>query len=97
MRTYLLTFAIVDDVAGIIIIALAYSRHVQPAAMAVGADLLAEVVMARGRGVRNCAVYLLLRVSAWVAFLLSGVDPVVVLAVGVLALAYPATHGELAE
>ena len=33
VRTYLLTFALVDDVAGIVIIALAYSRHIDLTAL----------------------------------------------------------------
>jgi hypothetical protein len=37
VRTYLLTFAIVDDVAGIVIIAFAYGGHINLAALAVGA------------------------------------------------------------
>jgi protein-disulfide isomerase len=53
---------------------------------------------ARWRGVRNGPAYLLLGVAAWVAFFESGVDPVVVgLAMGLLALAYPATRSDLEQ
>jgi Na+/H+ antiporter NhaA len=41
VRTYLLTFAIVDDVAGIVIIAVAYSGHIDLPALAVGLAMLA--------------------------------------------------------
>ena len=96
VRTYLLTFALVDDVAGIVIIALAYSGHTDLAALGAGLAILGVVVVARRRGVRNGAVYLLLGVAAWVAFFESGVDPVVVgLVMGLLALAYPATRSDL--
>jgi Na+/H+ antiporter NhaA len=98
VRTYLLTFAIVDDVAGIVIIALAYSGHIDLAALAVGLAVLGAVAAARGRGIRNGAAYLLLGVVAWVAFFKSGVDPVVVgLVMGLLALAYPASRGDLEQ
>jgi Na+/H+ antiporter NhaA len=98
VRTYLLTFAIVDDVAGIVIIAVAYSGHIDLAALVVGLVILAAVVAARARDVRNGAAYLLLGVAAWVAFFKSGVDPVVVgLIMGLLALAYPASRGDLEQ
>ena len=96
VRTYMLTFALVDDVAGIVIIALAYSGHIDLAALGAGFALLGVVAVARWRGVRHGTAYLLLGVAAWVAFFKSGVDPVVVgLVMGLLALAYPATRGDL--
>jgi len=98
VRTYLLTFAIVDDVAGIVIIALAYSGHLKLIALVIGLAILAVVVVVRRLGVRNGAVYLLLGVAAWIAFFKSGVDPVIVgLVMGMLALAYPATRGDLEQ
>jgi Na+/H+ antiporter NhaA len=96
VRTYLLTFAIVDDVAGIVIIALAYSGYINPVALFVGLALLAMVAVVGLRGVRRGQVYLLLGVTAWIAFFKSGVDPVIVgLIMGLLALAYPATRAGL--
>jgi Na+/H+ antiporter NhaA len=98
VRTYLLTFAIVDDVAGIIIIALAYSGHIDVTALVVGVVILAAVAVARARGLRNGAVYLVLGVGAWIAFFSSGVDPVIVgLVMGMLALAYPAARIDLQQ
>ncbi len=98
VRTYLLTFAIVDDVAGIVVIALVYSGHIDTTAMGIGLGLLAVVVVARWQGIRTGSVYLLLGLAAWVAFFKSGVDPVVVgLVMGLLALAYPAPRSELEQ
>jgi Na+/H+ antiporter NhaA len=98
VRTYLLTFAIVDDVAGIVIIALAYSGHIDLTALAVGIVILAAVAVARVRRFRNGAVYLVLGVGAWIAFFSSGVDPVIVgLVMGILALAYPAARTDLEQ
>ncbi len=96
VRTYLLTFALVDDVAGIAVIALAYSGHIDLTALGTGVAILGAAMVARLRGVRNGAAYLLLGVAAWIAFFESGVDPVVVgLVMGLLALAYPAARSDL--
>jgi Na+/H+ antiporter NhaA len=98
VRTYLLTFAIVDDVAGIVIIAVAYSGHINVAALVAGLLILAAVLAGRARGLRNGAAYLVLGVGAWIAFFSSGVDPVIVgLVMGLLALAYPAARIDLEQ
>ena len=98
VRTYLLTFALVDDVAGIAVIALVYSGHIDLAALGAGVAILGAVMVARQRGVRNGAAYLVLGVAAWIAFFESGVDPVVVgLVMGLLAFAYPAARSDLEQ
>jgi Na+/H+ antiporter NhaA len=98
VRTYLLTFAIVDDVAGIVVIAIAYSGHIDLAGLAVGLVILAIAGIARARGLRHGAVYLVLGLGAWMAFFESGVDPVIVgLVMGMLALAYPAARMDLEQ
>jgi len=96
VRTYLLTFAIVDDVAGIVIIAVVYSGHIDLVALATGVALLAAAVLARAWRVRHGMVYALLGLAAWVAFFKSGVDPVLVgLVMGLIAVAYPAARSDL--
>src|SRR5712691_4363953 len=98
VSTYLLTFAIVDDVAGIVIIAPAYNSQVDLAALAVGLAFLGLAAAARARGVRNGAIYLILGLAAWTAFFESGIDPVLVgLVIGMLAVAYPATRSDLEQ
>jgi Na+/H+ antiporter NhaA len=98
VRTYLLTFSIVDDVAGIVVIALAYSGSVNIVALVTGLAILAAVALARRLQVRVGAVYLVLGIAAWVALFKSGVDPVIVgLVVGLLALAYPAARTDLEQ
>ena len=47
VRTYLLTFALADDVAGIVVIALAYSGHIDLTALAAGVAILGAVMVAR--------------------------------------------------
>jgi Na+/H+ antiporter NhaA len=98
VRTYLLTFAIVDDVAGIVVIALVYSGHIDLAALGIGLAFLGVMIVARRQGIRYGPAYLLLGLAAWIAFFKSGVDPVVVgLVAGMLALAYPASRGDLEQ
>ncbi|HEY7013928.1 MAG TPA: Na+/H+ antiporter NhaA [Streptosporangiaceae bacterium] len=98
VSTYLLTFAIVDDVVALVIIALAYSGHIDPVALGVGLAILAVAVAGRARGIRFGPAYFLVGVAAWIAFFESGVDPLVVgLVMGVLALAYPAARTDLEQ
>ena len=98
VRTYLLTFSVVDDLAGIAIIAIVYSSRIRVAALLTGIGFLAVVVLIRARGVRYGPAYLLIGIAAWVAFFKSGVDPVVVgLVMGLLSYAYPAPRAALEQ
>jgi Na+/H+ antiporter NhaA len=98
VRTYLLTFSIVDDVAGIVVIGLAYTSHLSVVPLAAGLAILAGVVIAHRLRVLRGVVYVVLGIAAWVAFFNSGVDPVVVgLVVGLLALSYPAGRSDLEQ
>jgi Na+/H+ antiporter NhaA len=96
MRTFLLTFAVVDDLAALAIIAVFYSHHISLPALLAGLATFAVVFAVRAAGVRRGVVYLALGVVAWAAFLRSGVDPVVVgLVMGLFTQAYPAARGDL--
>ena len=98
VRTYLLTFSVVDDLAGIAVIAVVYSGRIRVAQLLTGLGLLAVVLVIRARGVRYGLPYLLIGIAAWVAFYSSGVDPVVVgLVMGLLTYAYPARREELEQ
>ena len=98
IRTYLLTFSVVDDLAGLAIIAIYYSGHIDVMPLLIGIAFLLVVVAIRARGVRYGPAYLLIGIAAWVAFFKSGVDPVVVgLVLGLLTYAYPATRASLEQ
>lgn len=98
VRTYLLAFSVVDDLAGIAVIAFAYSGTLRVAPLLAGAAILVVAAVMRFRGLRSGAVYLLLGVTAWVAFFKSGVDPVVVgLVLGLLSYARPAARSDLEQ
>ena len=96
VRTYLLTFSVVDDLAGLAVIAIVYSANLQLPALFIGVGMLAAVAVVRAANVRFGPVYFLLGAAAWVAFFKSGVDPVVVgLLMGLLTYAYPAPRADL--
>ena len=98
VRTYLLTFSVVDDLAGIAIIAIVYSGQIHVVPLLWGIGFLGLVLLIRTRGVRYGPVYALIGIAAWVAFFKSGVDPVVVgLVMGLMSYAYPATRASLEQ
>src|SRR5215472_10511054 len=98
VRTYLLTFSVVDDLAAIAVIAIFYSSDVKWPPLLIGAVLLAVSGYVRRRGVRNGPVYLLLGLGAWTAFFNSGIDPIVTgLVIGLLTCAYPAARPDLEQ
>jgi Na+/H+ antiporter NhaA len=98
IRTYLLTFSVVDDLFGLAIIAIFYSSHVRWVPLLIGALLLAAYGISTRRGLRNGPVTMLMGVVCWVAFFESGVDPIVSgLVVGLLTCAYPAAREDLEQ
>ncbi len=98
VRTYLLTFSVVDDLLGLAVIAVFYSSDVRWLPLLIGGLLLAAHGILNRRGVRNAPVYLLIALAAWVAFWESGVDPIVSgLVIGLLTGAYPAGREDLQQ
>jgi Na+/H+ antiporter NhaA len=98
VRTYLLTFSVVDDLFGLAIIAVFYSSDVRWLPLLIGAALLAVYFLLNRRGIRNPPAYLLIGVGAWVAFFESGVDPIVSgLVIGLMTCAYPAARENLEQ
>ena len=97
VHTYLLTFSVVDDLAALVVIAVAYSSGIRFDALITGIGILAVAAGLRILvNLRFGAVYFLLALAAWVAFEKSGVDPVVVgLLMGLLSYASPPTRGDL--
>jgi Na+/H+ antiporter NhaA len=96
LRAFILTVAVVDDLVALVVIALAFTSDVQAVALGAGLATFVVILVARSRGVHNGVVYAVLGVVAWVSFLKSGVDPIVVgLAMGLLTIAYPAARSDL--
>jgi Na+/H+ antiporter NhaA len=98
VRTYLLTFSVVDDLLGLAIIAVFYSSDVRWLPLLIGVALLVLYGVVSRRGVRSGPLYLLIALGAWVAFFESGVDPIVSgLVIGLLTWAYPAAREDLEQ
>ncbi len=104
LRLFLLTLAVIDDIGAILVIAIAYTRDLDPYALLLAVGLFGVVVTLRWLRVRRGPLYAVLGVAIWLATLTSGLHPTVVgIAMGLLAPAYaPAdTHvlraGELVQ
>jgi Na+/H+ antiporter NhaA len=96
LRAFILTVAVADDLFALVVIVVAYTGSVSIVPLAVGLVTFGVVLVVRARHVHNGAVYAVLAAVAWVAFLKSGVDPVVVgLAMGLFTIAYPAARADL--
>ena len=96
LRGFMLTIIVVDDVAALLVIAVAYSSDVSLEPLLISAGVFGLILLALSLRIRPGLVYLLLAAVAWVALFESGVDPVVLgLAVGLITWAYPAGRSEL--
>ncbi len=73
LKVFLLTLAIFDDLAAIIIIALFYSGDLSLAALFIGALALVSAVVMNRIGVTRVSAYILVGVVLWIAVLKSGV------------------------
>jgi len=73
LKVFLLTLAIFDDLAAIVIIALFYSGDLSLGALLIGAIALIVAVIMNKTGVTRTSSYILLGVVLWIAVLKSGV------------------------
>jgi NhaA family Na+:H+ antiporter len=91
LKLFLLTLAIIDDLAAIIVIALFYSSDISIASLVVSAGALVVLFVINRMGVMRIAPYILVGIVLWVAVLKSGVHAT--LAGVVLAFFIPLTRG----
>src|ERR671919_1789656 len=96
IRTFLLTLVIVDDVAALTVVALAYTEGLSTEALLVALALFGVVLIMRWAGVRHGVAYFLVGFGLWVAMIASGVHATIAgVALGVLATAHPPARGAL--
>jgi Na+/H+ antiporter NhaA len=96
VRTFLLTISVVDDLAVIGVIAIFYSDTIDYGWLVAGVVFLAVLYTLRRLRLRNGVAYLVIGLCAWVSFLASGVDPILVgLVFGMLSYAYPASQSTM--
>lgn len=73
LKVFLLTLAVLDDLAAIVIIALFYTSNLSVVSLVVGAIVIAGLACLNLKGVQRTAPYIWLGVILWVAVLKSGV------------------------
>lgn len=90
LRVFMLTLVVVDDIASLVVIAVAYTRHVSLLALAIAILLFGVVYLLRFLRVWRGPAYFVVAVALWAAVLESDVQPAVAgVAMGLVATAYP--------
>jgi Na+:H+ antiporter, NhaA family len=98
LKVFLLTLAVVDDLGSIAVVALFYSRGVDPAALALAAGLLVLVAVLVRAGIWWLPLHIGLGVALWLAMWRSGVSPALAgVAMGLLTPARPTAPPEVAR
>ena len=98
LRAFLLGLAIVDDIGGIIIIAVVYSSGLAFGWMTASFLGVALAILVRRSGVQTIAVYVVVGVFVWFAFHEGGIHPTIAgVMMGLLAPASPRVQKELVD
>jgi Na+/H+ antiporter NhaA len=97
-RVFLLTVFVVDDLAALVVIALAYSQHIDLMHLGIAVAVFGVLGIASARRTASRSAYVALGVIMWAALLASGVEPIVTgLAIGLSASAYSPNRVQLEE
>jgi Na+:H+ antiporter, NhaA family len=75
LKVFLVALAIVDDIAGVAVIAIVYTRRLRVEYLVIALVLFAICLLLNRRGVRRLAVYVPLGLALWWAMDISGVHP----------------------
>ena len=96
LRVFLLTLAVVDDLAALLVIATVYTHHVSFVALGVAVALFVALIALRYAPLGRRTASVVLAVAIWVAMFKSGIDPVISgLAIGLATSAYPPAREDL--
>jgi Na+/H+ antiporter NhaA len=97
MRVFLLSLAVVDDLAGLVVVAVAYTSHVSVMALAVAVGLFVLLLALRWMPVARGPLAVALGIGIWVAMFESGIDPIISgLAIGLATSAYTPAREDVA-
>ncbi|HEX6773987.1 MAG TPA: Na+/H+ antiporter NhaA [Acidobacteriaceae bacterium] len=92
LKVFLVALAIVDDIAGVVVIAVVYTRHLRLEYLGIAAALFAFCVLLNWRGATRLRFYVPAGIALWWAMYMSGVHPTMA---GILfALAVPGGDGK---
>ena len=98
IRVFLLSFAVVDDLISLAVIAAVYTTSVSVLALVVAVILFVAFLALRWLPVRRAPLAVMLGLGVWLAMFKSGVDPVISgLAIGLATSAYPPSREHLSE
>ncbi|HEY5331999.1 MAG TPA: Na+/H+ antiporter NhaA, partial [Solirubrobacterales bacterium] len=96
LRVFLLTLAIFDDLAALLIIVIAYTDSIDLTALGIAVGLFAVLGLLRYLPSMRGPLAILVGTAIWVALYESGIDPVIGgLAIGLVTSAYPPSRQEL--
>ncbi len=96
LRVFLLTLAVVDDLAALLVIATVYTHHVAIVPLAIAIGLFAVLLGLRYLPVARGAISIAVGIGLWIALFKSGIDPVISgLAIGLATSAYPPSREDL--
>jgi Na+/H+ antiporter NhaA len=96
LRVFLLTLAIFDDLAALLIIIVAYTDSIDVMALGIAVGLFAILGLLRFLPTMRGPIAVLVGAGVWVAMYESGIDPVIAgLAIGLVTSAYPPSREEL--
>jgi Na+/H+ antiporter NhaA len=96
LRVFLLTLAVVDDLAALLVIATVYTKHVAVVPLAAAAGFFVALLALRFSPALRRPAAIALGIGMWVALFKSGIDPVISgLAVGLVTSAYPPSREDL--
>jgi Na+/H+ antiporter NhaA len=99
LRVRLLAIAVFDDLIALLVIAVAYTAHVEVVPLVVAAGLFAVLLALRyAKGAWRGVAAAVVGVGIWGALLKSGIDPIIAgLAVGLVTSAYPPARADLEQ
>jgi Na+/H+ antiporter NhaA len=96
MRVFMLSLVVVDDLAGLLVIATVYTDDVSLSALAVAGGLFVVLLALRFAPVGRSIAAAVVGAGMWVALFKSGVHPTIAgLAIGLVTTAYPPSRDDL--
>jgi Na+/H+ antiporter NhaA len=98
LRVFLLSLVVVDDLAGLLVIATVYTKNVSVVALGVAVGLFGVLLALRFAPVGRSAAAAVIGTAMWVALFKSGIHPTIAgLAIGLVTTAYPPQRGDLEQ
>jgi NhaA family Na+:H+ antiporter len=98
LKLFLLALAIVDDIGAVLVIAIAYTGHLEPASLAAAAGIVALIAALRLAGVRARMAYVVAGLALWLALHESGLHATLAgVVLGLMTPTRPARQPELID